>query len=292
MRRNIFPPLTRRQALQLLLMHSIGAGILDAIINFGVATAVFKGQPDTRLWALPNSIAGAAVVTVIIQETLTWVLDGGLAWGEVRKGVLLPIYPEETARRRGWSLPRKGLAGWICRGSLDVFGPLPNPDLPLRSKILKRLGRVLVSASRGCVLGLIVALPAAAVAVGIAVAVWPGLASGDPVSGFPGPQIFSAIYTFFLGVILTPLSTITAMAQAGECGAGPVKLGSVGSVSSAEDAETGSRDSHSDNFKLQDFDGPESRGTEGGPNSTGQLLGITMPESAYTASKNNQIRLE
>ena len=33
------------------------------------------------------------------------------------------------------------------------------------------------------------------------------------MSGWPGPQIFKALYTFFLGAVTTPFSTLVAMAQ-------------------------------------------------------------------------------
>ncbi|KAG0329409.1 hypothetical protein BGZ99_002120 [Dissophora globulifera] len=73
-------------------MHLIGSMILDGGINFGIATAMYKGNSNpVHLWSLPNSLAGDAAVTLIIQQLLTWVLDRLSIRGDVRKGLVAPL---------------------------------------------------------------------------------------------------------------------------------------------------------------------------------------------------------
>ncbi|KAJ3052515.1 hypothetical protein HK097_006117 [Rhizophlyctis rosea] len=201
-----FPPLTKPQKVYVILMHCVGAGLLDAAINFGIATAMYRPaaitSPDaTRLWALPNSLAGDAVVTVLVQQTLTWFLDGALTRKDLRKGAVAP-WP--------YALPEKGVLGWICGESLDVFGPAPVG----REGVVGRVKLVVGLLLRGFVTALMFVIPAWCIGVGLLIAFWPAVRSGAPVSGWPGPQIFKALYTFFLGAVTTPFSTLVAMAQA------------------------------------------------------------------------------
>ncbi|KAJ3043984.1 hypothetical protein HDV00_003511 [Rhizophlyctis rosea] len=154
----------------------------------------------TRLWALPNTLAGDAAVTVLVQQTLTWFLDGALTRKDLRKGVVAP-WP--------YTLPQTGVLGWICRESLDVFGPTPGGA---GGKVKQVVGGL----ARGFVTAVIVIIPSWCIGVGLLVAFWPAVRDGSPVEGWPGPQIFKALYTFFLGAATTPLSTLVAMAQAAQ----------------------------------------------------------------------------
>ncbi|KAG0347893.1 hypothetical protein BG004_006612 [Podila humilis] len=84
--------LTTRHVLYLVFMHMIGAMILDGSINFGLATAMYKGTKDPiSIWPLPNTLAGDAAVTIIIQTTLTWILDRLAVGGDLKKGLVAPL---------------------------------------------------------------------------------------------------------------------------------------------------------------------------------------------------------
>jgi hypothetical protein len=73
-------------------MHWIGAMILDGGINFGLATAMYKKTKDpVALWPLPNTLAGDAAVTIIIQQVLTWILDRFAVSGDLNKGLVAPL---------------------------------------------------------------------------------------------------------------------------------------------------------------------------------------------------------
>lgn len=97
--------------------------------------------------------------------------------------------------------------GWLTRSSLDIFAPV---------SISARLRRLGEAALRGLVFSVCVLPLAWGIAVGLACATWPGLSSGNAVEGLWGPQIFKGLYAFVLGAFTTPVSTLVAMAQAGD----------------------------------------------------------------------------
>ncbi|KAK3825223.1 MAG: hypothetical protein J3Q66DRAFT_102436 [Benniella sp.] len=90
--------LTTRHVLYLVIMHCIGAMILDGGINFGLATAMYKKAKDpVALWPLPNTLAGDAAVTIIIQQALTWILDRFAVNGDLNKGLVAPLRMPKNA---------------------------------------------------------------------------------------------------------------------------------------------------------------------------------------------------
>ncbi|KAI8817709.1 uncharacterized protein EV422DRAFT_540565 [Fimicolochytrium jonesii] len=200
-RRPFFPPLTTRQTLYVLLMHSIGSGFLDAGINFAIAYAMYKNSPSF-LWNFPNTLAGDAAVTVLVQGTLTWVLDGALTWKDVRAGTVRPIV---EAGVEGWRLPQSGLGAWLTRPSLDLFGP----GISGRA----RVQRIVNAFIRGFVFSLLCLPLAWGLGIGLGCAFWPAMRHNEDVMGW-GPLIWKAVYTFFLGALTTPVTTLIAMAQA------------------------------------------------------------------------------
>ncbi|KAG9066371.1 hypothetical protein KI688_001595 [Linnemannia hyalina] len=84
--------LTSRHIAYLGLMHMLGAMVLDGVINFALATAMYKGTSNpVMIWPLPNTLAGEAAVTIIIQTTLTWILDRLAVAGDLKKGLVAPL---------------------------------------------------------------------------------------------------------------------------------------------------------------------------------------------------------
>ncbi|KAG0266535.1 hypothetical protein BG011_002025 [Mortierella polycephala] len=96
--------LTTRHVVYLVVMHMIGAMILDGGINFGLATAMYKGTSDPIfLWPLPNTLAGDAAVTIIIQQALTWILDRLAVKGDLNKGMVAPLrMPKDASGLVRW----------------------------------------------------------------------------------------------------------------------------------------------------------------------------------------------
>ncbi|KAG9068861.1 hypothetical protein KI688_011148 [Linnemannia hyalina] len=96
--------LTTRHIVYLIFMHTIGAMILDAGINFGLATAMYKNSKHpVYIWPLPNSLAGDIAVTIIIQQTLTWILDRLAVRGDLKKGLVAPLrMPSDASSLVRW----------------------------------------------------------------------------------------------------------------------------------------------------------------------------------------------
>ncbi|KAG0199587.1 hypothetical protein BGX33_011553 [Mortierella sp. NVP41] len=96
--------LTTRHVVYLIFMHTIGAMILDAGINFGLATAMYKNSKHhVFIWPLPNSLAGDLAVTIIIQQALTWILDRLAVRGDLKKGLVAPLrMPKDASRVVRW----------------------------------------------------------------------------------------------------------------------------------------------------------------------------------------------
>ncbi|GJP63157.1 hypothetical protein CLOP_g20231 [Closterium sp. NIES-67] len=97
--RSIWSQLSRSQLIYLLVVQGVGSAILDAGANFGIATAMYRGSPDpVRVWELPNSLAGDAIVTIMIQGVLTWVIAGLLTRLDVKAERIEPIFSEHAPR--------------------------------------------------------------------------------------------------------------------------------------------------------------------------------------------------
>ncbi|KAG0369505.1 hypothetical protein BC939DRAFT_477767 [Gamsiella multidivaricata] len=97
-RKHAVEGLTTRHVVYLVVMHMIGAMILDGGINFGLATAMYKNTSKAIfLWPLPNTLAGDAAVTIIIQQALTWILDRLAVNGDLKKGLVAPLRMPKNA---------------------------------------------------------------------------------------------------------------------------------------------------------------------------------------------------
>ncbi|CAI5488237.1 unnamed protein product [Closterium sp. Naga37s-1] len=60
---------------------------------------MYRGSPDpVRVWELPNSLAGDAIVTIMIQGTLTWVIAGLLTRLDVKSERIQPIFYQHAPR--------------------------------------------------------------------------------------------------------------------------------------------------------------------------------------------------
>ncbi|KAJ3182270.1 hypothetical protein HDU85_003312 [Gaertneriomyces sp. JEL0708] len=194
----VLPPITVRQWLSLGLMHCLVPAIVSAAINFGLATPMYRNRP-VHMFTFPNNLAGDAAVTVFIQTTITFIIDGALTSIDIRKGIAKPI---------PFYLPRFSIFRLIFpeNQDLDNFGPAPAGG--------SRLRRLWLTIRSGLLLSLLVILPMWGLGVGIACAVWPEVTTSEGGSGWPEPQVFKAIYAFCLALITTPVSTIAALSNA------------------------------------------------------------------------------
>ncbi|KAG0053404.1 hypothetical protein BGZ83_001170 [Gryganskiella cystojenkinii] len=114
--------LNTRHIIYLIFMHLIGACILDTGINFGIAVAMYKlSEQGVALWHLPQSLAGDAAVTIILQQLLTWTLDRRAVTSDVGKGLVAPLrMPKNASSVLRWFV---GLEEYNTNGKdLDTLG--------------------------------------------------------------------------------------------------------------------------------------------------------------------------
>lgn len=197
--------LTTRHIVYLVLMHMVGAMILDAGINFGIATAMYKNNSHpVTLWPLPQTLAGDAGVTIIIQQLLTWILDRRAVLGDLKKGMVAPLrMPQNAGRVLRW------------------FVGLEEAAAGERCKTFKEKARFLVSFHGRRI---------AVIVLATFVLYWPitiGILSGLRIHGvgadyssrggdfnvWPLPQIYKGVYGAAVGLTTPFMSYITLIYQ-------------------------------------------------------------------------------
>ncbi|KAI1499939.1 hypothetical protein F5X99DRAFT_263587 [Biscogniauxia marginata] len=85
---------TTHQIFYIFILDGIGAAVLSGGINFAVAYAMYFTQDATkpiRLFQFPNTLAGDAAVTVIIQCLITWHIELLIVNRDLKKGGVQPI---------------------------------------------------------------------------------------------------------------------------------------------------------------------------------------------------------
>ncbi|KAI1211162.1 uncharacterized protein F4807DRAFT_27318 [Annulohypoxylon truncatum] len=99
---------TAHQIFYIFILDGIGAMILSGGINFAIAYAMYATQDiatrPIRLWLFPNTLAGDAAVTIIVQCLITWHIELFLVNRDLRKGGVHPIgfIPEPKNRLVRW----------------------------------------------------------------------------------------------------------------------------------------------------------------------------------------------
>ncbi|KAI1317200.1 hypothetical protein EDD11_008892 [Mortierella claussenii] len=200
--------LTTRHVIYLVVMHQIGAMLLDGGINFGLATAMYKRTSDPiSLWPLPNTLAGDAAVTIIIQQALTWILDRLAVSGDLNKGMVAPLRMPKNASR---------IVRWFV--GLDHVATATTPRRTFAEKLAYY---VRFHGSR-----------IAALVLATFILYWPitiGILSGLKIHGvgkdysdlggdfnvWPMPEIFKGVYGFALG-LTTPFVSYIMLIYRGE----------------------------------------------------------------------------
>lgn len=90
--------LRTRQGWYLLVFHAIGAVMISAAANFGIACAMYRKHSDTDItfWVLKhNTIAGDMAVTILIQGTVTFAITSAMVHRDIAMGLIAPL-------RRPW----------------------------------------------------------------------------------------------------------------------------------------------------------------------------------------------
>lgn len=100
--------LTAYQIFYIFILDGIGAFVLSGAINFAIAYAMYTTQNldkhPIRLFQLPNTLAGDAAVTIIVQCIITWLIELILVNRDIKSGHVQPIgfIPEPENRVLRW----------------------------------------------------------------------------------------------------------------------------------------------------------------------------------------------
>ncbi|KAK4453966.1 hypothetical protein QBC34DRAFT_174345 [Podospora aff. communis PSN243] len=102
------PTFTPHQIFYIFILDSLGAALLSGAINFAVAYAMYTTQDTAlnpiRLFQLPNTLAGDAGVTIILQNIITWLIELVLVNRDLAKGAIAPIgfIPQPEGKWARW----------------------------------------------------------------------------------------------------------------------------------------------------------------------------------------------
>ncbi|KAK1759610.1 hypothetical protein QBC47DRAFT_111896 [Echria macrotheca] len=85
--------LTTHQLFYIFILDGLGAAILSGGINFAIAYAMYTSPSSSPilLWQLPNTLAGDAAVTIILQSIITWLVELVLVNRDLSRGSVAPI---------------------------------------------------------------------------------------------------------------------------------------------------------------------------------------------------------
>ncbi|KAI5859270.1 hypothetical protein GGS23DRAFT_327543 [Durotheca rogersii] len=99
---------TAHQIFYIFILDGIGSLVLSGGINFAIAYAMYANQDTVarpiRLFQFPNTLAGDAAVTIIIQCLITWHVELFLVNWDLKKGGVHSIgfIPEPKGRFMRW----------------------------------------------------------------------------------------------------------------------------------------------------------------------------------------------
>ncbi|KAG0300917.1 hypothetical protein BGZ97_003022 [Linnemannia gamsii] len=195
--------LTTRHIVYLIFMHTIGAMILDAGINFGLATAMYKNNKNpVYIWPLPNTLAGDIAVTIIIQQTLTWILDRLAVRGDLKKGLVAPLRMPSDAPK---------LVRWFV--GLEDVKAAGRPGIAFH---VKRVVAIVVASFLlywPITIGILYGLKNDH--VGAVASDGAGAQAAGDFNLWPFPQIFKGVYSAALG-LTTPFISYVTLIYEGE----------------------------------------------------------------------------
>eukprot|EP00897_Mesotaenium_endlicherianum_P010540 jgi/Mesen1/9514/ME000637S08958 len=183
-----------------IITQSVGAALLGAGINFGVATAIYKSTRETiTVFEMPTTLAGDAGVTIILQAILTWILHGLLVRLDVEQGRQAAM----GGGGGGRAPLESGLLGWwLGRGNFDFVSDGPG-----------RLRRVLATCGRALLFSALSLCLFWPLSVAFLCPEW---CRAGAVKRWPGPEIFKAVLGAALGLALTPVVTLVHPSAAGK----------------------------------------------------------------------------
>ena len=216
-RRNPTDRLTARQAFYLVVMHGLGAFAISGGINFAVAYGLYTSakarEQPVRLFQLPNTLVGDAVVTAVAQCIVTWFIEAALVGLDLRGGIVAPV---------GWMREPAGRAGrWFF--GLPLLSPSHDDDGEGEGGMeegkdrpfLRWVGWVLSQVPRALVLAIASLLIMLGPTVGILTAVGRRTGGDWEYDNVWAPQVYKLLYGGVLGLLVTPIMAFVLLARAG-----------------------------------------------------------------------------
>ncbi|KAH6955863.1 hypothetical protein BKA56DRAFT_681316 [Ilyonectria sp. MPI-CAGE-AT-0026] len=207
--------LTRHQLFYVLVLDGFGGMLLSGGVNFALAYAMYTTQDTVnnpvRLFQLPNTLAGDAAVTIIVQCILTWFVEKGLVAYDLSKRSVQPIgfIPEPSRRWQRWLffLPSVSEAATEVETKGEAAVIAPAQPSALTSLLQQALRGFLLA-----ILGFVLLWPAG---VGILTAF--GKRSGGDYTYADRwtPEVFKFILGGLLGLLTTPLMAAFWLIKAG-----------------------------------------------------------------------------
>ncbi|KAJ9151303.1 hypothetical protein NKR23_g3201 [Pleurostoma richardsiae] len=185
--------LTGHQFFYIFILDGLGAMVLSGGVNFAIAYAMYTTQNTNahpiRLFQLPNTLAGDAAVTIIVQCIITWLVELVLVNRDLRSGRVQPIgfLPEPSLPVLRWFL-------FLDRtGQASEPGGLAHWAFFLFSQVLRGF---LISVASFCVVW--------GPCVGILTAVGERRGGDWYFEKKWAPQVFKLLLGGVLGVLTTP----------------------------------------------------------------------------------------
>ena len=154
-----------------------------------------------RLWQLPNTLAGDAAVTVLVQNGITWLIERVLVARDLARGGVAPVgfLPPPTGRAARW---------FLLLNDRDEENE--------NDKEKHWAGRLAALAARAAIVAVATFCLLWPPAVGILTAVGGTRTGGDWMfSNTWTPQIFKLVFGGVLALLTTPLFALFWLVRAG-----------------------------------------------------------------------------
>ncbi|KJZ73695.1 hypothetical protein HIM_06813 [Hirsutella minnesotensis 3608] len=195
---------TRHQLFYLVVLDGLGGMALSGGINFAIAygmyTAANTTQNPIRLFQLPNTLAGDAAVTIIVQCIITWIIEAILVSHDLSQGSVQPIgFVSEPSNRL-----------------LRYLFLLPaDPDAtPAPVRIFGFLA-LIQHAARGFLCAVVSFLPIWPITIGLLIAAGHRNGGDWEYEKRWTPQVFKLLLGGILGLVTTPFMAWFWLVRAG-----------------------------------------------------------------------------
>ncbi|KAL1880586.1 hypothetical protein VTK73DRAFT_5391 [Phialemonium thermophilum] len=214
--------LTAYQVLYVFVLDGIGGAVLSGGINFAIAYAMYATQDPTtrpiRLFHFPNTLAGDAAVTIILQCIITWSIEYILVNRDVARGTVAPVRFswEPTGHLRWFFFLEDRSTRQSCPGTETGMTAFPLPtSLRLRKQPYVLVSFVVAHGTRVFAIILIVFVLTWGPCIGALTAV--GRRSGNDwvFERVWAPQVFKLVLGAVLGLFTTPLFALFWLAREG-----------------------------------------------------------------------------